>query len=124
MHPVRPLASFAGCPAYAGDGLSQSATIHLLPGAMVFEFKERSFLRAPAATYRHLGQKVRVNHVLLFPPWLNTVIFLRDGTGLPIYALLPPWRRRPLERAIVAAGLTLVVKRRILQGYAEWTPGE
>lgn len=114
---MSPIASFGGCPAHIGLELSRSATIHVLPGALEFEFKAQPLLRAPAATYRQDGGEVRVNHVL-FPPWLNTVVFLHDRSGLPLCAAVPAWRRRQVESALVEAGLRLVVKRRVLMGFA------
>lgn len=113
-----PIATFEGMPAHIGLGMNRRATIRVFAGALEFDFKGQKFLKEAAVVYRQEGGKVRVNHAL-FPPWLNTVIFLHERSGLPIYASLPPWRRRELERAVVTAGFELVVKRRVLMGAAE-----
>ncbi len=63
---MRSLASFAGYPGIIGLEVSGSATIHVLPGALEFEFKAQ-----------------------------------------------------PLLRLIVEAGLRLVIKRKVLMGFAE-----
>lgn len=112
------IATFDGLPAHIGAGFNRPASIRIFPGLIEFAFNEQKMLRQPARSFTQQGGVLRVNYVF-FPPWLNTVLFLHDNSGLPIYASFPPWQRRRLRCPLAEAGFQPVVKRRVLMGAVE-----
>ena len=104
---------------FQGSALELTRNVDVVIRLGVVQLYQRHKFGTAPSTPRLMDASglVRLN-LCVFPPWLNTVMFVHDASTVG-YVSFPGWMRRRLLHALSSAGVAVQQTRRIILNNVE-----